>query len=135
MKLTISEAIEIGSKMGPQMFGQLRGPNNASCVVGAIRLAINYPNLYGVSVDATWPYYYKLVKTTVCPVCRKTSNILVHLNDDHRWSREAIAMFISTIEPAYIEQLTKGGHDGIERGHDSSSPIHAMGSVCDSILV
>lgn len=107
MKLSVklSEAIREGAKLRPQAFGAFF-KNGGSCAEGAAAEAVgcaynenarwepathlNQHNLYrGV--------YAALVKAP-CPVagCVRRPNT-AHLNDDHRWTREAIADWLEEL--------------------------------------
>jgi hypothetical protein len=47
------------------------------------------------------PEWTELSAKTLCPVCAEPDSVrrlITHLNDTHRWSREAIADWVATIE-------------------------------------
>ena len=95
------------SRRPEQAFGDYFKGQRASCALGAA-----YEGLYRLprQVEGARPtrdleWFFDCLEGTVrpCPVegCRKRlvlSAIIVHLNDVHRWSREAIA--------GWLEQLT-----------------------------
>lgn len=62
----------------------------AACAIGAAQL---------VGYDWTWIYDESLPQVA-CPTCRRSgfvtsvSAVIVHLNDSHRWTREAIADWV-----------------------------------------
>lgn len=80
----LTEAIRAGCKLRPiQGFGA-----DAACVLS--------------TANSVWPQYTLMpvpTHTTVggCPACRfEYGNTAAHLNDDHRWTREAIADWLDT---------------------------------------
>jgi hypothetical protein len=85
-----SEAIRLGCLIAPvQAFGGLGkrevGGVQTACVLMAIDLASN-------GSLATFQMF--AVAQMVCPECEQANSggrVMVHLNDDHRWSRERIA--------------------------------------------
>jgi hypothetical protein len=114
--MQLSEAIEKGAQLRPQAFGAYftgsTRTDACSCAIGAAyeatfkdmplahdgvvndfeRLAAHYPLLY----DDNKIY---------CPECAGAEvkqdnlcNILIHLNDDHRWTREEIAGYVRGFE-------------------------------------
>lgn len=113
--MKLSEAIRLGSMMKPQGFGDFyitpiwksNGPlgleiplHEASCALGAALDATDtddsdYPDAWNPLVDFR----------RQCPQCSTYQEIvwdvIVHLNDDHRWTRERIADWVEQIE---IEQ-------------------------------
>jgi hypothetical protein len=93
----LSDAIRKGSAQTIQCFGELWNlEKTEACAVGAAFLAINNETL-------DWPeaWVETLKRVPPCPSgqCDSgPSNPLVHLNDDHRWSRERIASFVALHE-------------------------------------
>jgi hypothetical protein len=110
--MRLSEAILLGSTIRPQTFGRVFD-THGSCAFGAaleaagakyqpegLSTADEFLN-YDVRKLWTW-----LVNSSEpCPDCGKVAGfgtrevIAAHLNDAHRWSRERIAEWVSTIEP------------------------------------
>ena len=89
-----SEAIRLGAMLKPQGFGRRFFPEDSACANEAACLAANVPQIWDFSLS--W-------KKVACPVCESTVENLAtivadHLNDRHRWTREAIADFVATIE-------------------------------------
>jgi hypothetical protein len=86
-----------------QAFGDYFKGRNASCALGAA-----YEGMYRLpdNADGTRPtkdleWFFDCLEGSVrrCPAegCKKTlslASILVHLNDEHRWSREDIASWL-----------------------------------------
>ena len=100
----LASFIRDGMKRRPdQAFGDYYQGKSASCALGAA-----YEAMYPLPADAAgtrptrdldW-FFHCLDTVKQCPGegCRKKislSAILVHLNDDHRWSREQIAEWLA----------------------------------------
>lgn len=110
--LKLSEAISLGAMLRPQAFGELVeeiAPGVfGTCAFGAAEEAISHDFEIGVA-DATseiasvYAVYGPLLKRwSLCPVCthgEEIAQIVHHLNDWHRWTRERIAEWVATIEP------------------------------------
>jgi hypothetical protein len=62
-------------------------------------------------IGPTWPWLQQ--QDRQCPVCScvrmvcRTDAMIVHLNDEHEWTREAIADWVETIEPAEVVKEEK----------------------------
>ncbi|MEZ5291931.1 MAG: hypothetical protein R2745_12670 [Vicinamibacterales bacterium] len=106
----LADAIRTGAERRPeQAFGDYFHGRHASCALGAA-----YEGMYRLPDDMEGrrptkdlEEYFDCLDGTIrrCPVdgCRKTlvlSAIIVHLNDDHRWDREAIAGWLAGTTPA-----------------------------------
>ena len=83
-----------------QAFGDYFSGQNASCALGAAYEAMyRLPRTPGRPTrDLDW-FFDCLDTVKACPAegCRKKlflAAIIVHLNDDHRWSREEIAQWL-----------------------------------------
>jgi len=100
--MKLSEAIRLGAMLNPQGFGHNRiyGPDGTkfTCALGAAEEA-GY-NFAGI---LTGPLvFHPPIK---CPACAcyfysEVPVMIVHLNDLHRWTREGIADWVATVEPA-----------------------------------
>lgn len=125
--MQLHEAIRLGSMLTPQIFGDvldvpifhvtLMGEDIAmagsfgTCALGAAAQAIGMLPTYEqwnseddifVSIDCMRDIFPVFSSGEYdCPVgsCDTQEKLIPHLNDDHRWSREAIADWIETIEP------------------------------------
>jgi hypothetical protein len=100
----LAEYIRAGSKRRPeQAFGEYYHGHSASCALGAA-----YEAMYRLPDDAQGrrptrdlDWFFDCLDTVKpCPQdgCRKRISLdalLVHLNDDHRWSRERIASWLA----------------------------------------
>ena len=98
----LAEAILTGVERRPrQSFGTYFGPEGGSCALGAA-----YDGVYRLpdAVRGTHPhrmdrFFHCLENVSKrCPAgCRKQvpiAALIVHLNDDHRWTREQIAAWL-----------------------------------------
>jgi len=101
--MKLSEAIRIGSKLSPQAFGELaerRGTILARCVWGA---AVAGAVSKGIDQQRHADEVFPIVKHLVsCPACEHPTTTIhltmIHLNDKHRWTREAIADWVEQFE-------------------------------------
>jgi len=105
----LAQFIRAGSERRPeQAFGDYYRGDRASCALGAA-----YEAMYRLPLDADGKrptrdldWFFDCLDTVKpCPVdgCRKRiylAALLVHLNDDHRWDREAIASWVAGTAPA-----------------------------------
>lgn len=95
--MKLSDAIRLGSMLKPQGFGGLRD-HVGTCALGAAEDAV------GMIWWVKFGSHPALMAT--CPACGDATtydsnlNTVAHLNDDHRWTREQIADWVATIEPA-----------------------------------
>lgn len=90
--MKLSDAIRLGAMMKPQAFNVFRN-DHGTCALGAASDAVG-----GVNIK-TFPIID--VDSAACPVCHQTwtttpqtsagGAAIVHLNDYHRWTREAVA--------------------------------------------
>lgn len=102
--MRLSEAIRLGALLRPQGFYWFFH-DFASCAQGAALEAVGVAyESHGGGHDlmrAHWLWADQ--QRASCPVCGHTSivrGVIAHLNNDHRWTREAIADFVATVEPA-----------------------------------
>lgn len=96
--MPLSTAIRLGAMLRRQCFGALRG-RDGTCALGAALDALGYPDCgFEITLDALVPWRAQ------CPVCACTAPVLacvLCLNDQHHWTREAIAEWVSTVEQAH----------------------------------
>jgi len=95
-QLELADAIQAGAQLRPQAFGAYFSEDGGSCALGAAyEGAYTLPN----DVRAIRPRLERLFDCLEnvrrrCPVgCRKRlplNAIILHLNDDHHWTREQI---------------------------------------------
>jgi hypothetical protein len=108
--MTLSEAIRLGSMLGPQIRGHLVGPDYSSCAIGPAMIAVGYHNPpTGWEIEALFPITASIVR---CPSCGDSHfclvGCIVHLNDAHRWTRGQIADWVETLEQASTIKAEKG---------------------------
>ena len=102
--MLLSMAIRIGSALRPQAFGPIF-KDGCSCTLGAALEGSNIQE-YSVSLLSVWKPIRKLFFCSnidgdalmKCPGCFKETPIIYiigeHLNDIHKWTREAIADWV-----------------------------------------
>lgn len=103
----LARAILAGaSRRGRQSFGAYFGPEGGSDALGAAYEGIyRLPeNMVGERPRRLDRFFHCLENTNRrCPEgCRKyiqTAALIVHLNDDHHWTREQIAHWLSDMTP------------------------------------
>lgn len=111
--MKLSEAIRLGSMLGPQLQGRTYGEhNNGTCALGAALLAIGITR-ESYSVALTYfpvtSYRVRLVDAPVhiesddASVCALT--VIRTLNDEYHWTREQIAAWVETIEPQTVAEV------------------------------
>jgi hypothetical protein len=107
--MRLSEAIKLGAMMKPQGFGVVdNGRNNKSCALLAAANAVGLKKLLFGNRHWPWPWMWTERTLARCPVrCEASADgayhvggLIAHLNDQHQWTREAIADWVATIEPA-----------------------------------
>ena len=96
--MKLSDAILLGSTLKPQGFGfgSTRPHLDRLCAFGAAYLALGM----GGAMSDLYPWLDNLDS---CPVCMERERIAWiisnHLNDEHRWTRERIALeFVRPLE-------------------------------------
>lgn len=107
--MKLSEAIRAGAKKRPQtfkaVFKNVPGLGVCSCALGAAYEALQghtTPDSYWAGIEQV--SNKKVLKQKVlCPVSNcveleTTGKLIEHLNDDHWWTREAIADWLEKIE-------------------------------------
>lgn len=98
--LRLSEAIKLGSMLRPQAFWE-NFTAIGSCAIGAGLEAVGKRWDYATSI---WPW---LNAPQACPECgvehERGGWVITHLNDIHHWTRERIADWVATVEPAEVE--------------------------------
>ena len=108
--MRLSEAIQLGAMMTSQAFRTLFKGDGA-CALGAALLAVGVaPEQAGRSVRKRWPWAFAV--NVNCPSCGRAHlvcQVIVHLNDDHRWTREKIGAWVAEIEPSQPPEDPPGG--------------------------
>ena len=105
----LAEAIHTGMRRRPeQAFGAYFEGRNSSCALGAAYDGLyRLPHEHGPLRPLHLERVFDCLENTLrhCPIdgCPKSlmlASVIVHLNDDHEWSREQIADWLQTI-PAF----------------------------------
>ena len=108
--MRLSEAIRLGAMMTSQAF-QALFTNDGACALGAALLAIGAaPDQALHSALNRWPWAFTV--SANCPSCGRSRcvfEVITHLNDAHRWTREQIARWIAGIEPTDLFPRPPGG--------------------------
>ena len=106
--MRLSEAMRLGAKVCPQAFGFTEDRDGGRCALGAA-FHTEFGNadwvtkVVGGRLSSTqnerWPVLAVMAEPP-CP-CRSTIQVewaVAHLNNDHKWSREAIAEWVEVVE-------------------------------------
>lgn len=108
--MKLSDAIRLGSMMKPQGFFSGVDSSGGSCAFGAALEAIGRQvgsMVLGVTHVEDWHdlFHGRTLASLPCG-CDPSSltnfvfGAVIHLNDQHQWTREAIADWVQTIEDA-----------------------------------
>jgi hypothetical protein len=111
-EVELAEAILTGASRRPlQSFDAYYGEEGGSCALGAAYEGIYHlpTHVEGRRPDKLYRFFHCLENVSRwCPVgCKKhipTGAMIVHLNDDHRWTREQIAAWVRGEEAAPAAQ-------------------------------
>ena len=98
--MRLSDAIQLGAMITSRAFRTLFKEDGA-CALGAALLAVGVSSEQArCAVRTRWPWAFAV--SVNCPSCgrsRLVCQLIVHLNDDHRWTREKIGTWVAGIEP------------------------------------
>ena len=118
----IGNLIREGSKLSPQRYGTFVSSfDGGTCALGALLRSLGYSGEeIMASVEVNWVGYLKrvfpvLAKREHCPATDHTIeegiqfyasrvDLVIHLNDMHRWKREEIALWLDVVESADVRQ-------------------------------
>src|SRR5262249_21818978 len=107
---------------------------DGACALGAAMLAVGVaPEQAGRSVRKWWPWAFAV--SVNCPSCgrsRLVCQVIVHLNDDHRWIREEIGAWVGGIEPSPPPTDPSGGTMGTAAWAPSTRR-HADTASCEEL--
>jgi hypothetical protein len=99
--MKLSDAILLSTTLFKQRYRSGVGEDGSRCaIIGAGFVNGVKSDLVGPST-ALWPWVWE--KRVSCPGCGKSGDALraiFCLNDNHHWTRERIAAWVATIEPA-----------------------------------
>jgi hypothetical protein len=105
--MELSEAIEMGSMLGKQVFGGYGSEYTGTCALGAAALAAGLRRGDGTpllaKLDKIFPILNKGVESPCCCFDGQKHSIaciIPHLNDYHEWTREQIARWVRSFEAA-----------------------------------
>ncbi len=130
--MRLSEAIRLGAMLRPQGFGDLwTSAGLRSCALGAALDAAGlheheHAKSQALLAIAAFPI---LDAAATCPSCARPAlvnvgAVVVHLNDYHHWTREAIADWVARIEERAA--TTPNGtlaHDAVPESSCSSTRV------------
>jgi hypothetical protein len=98
----LADFIRAGSSRGPQCFGSYFDERGGSCALGAVYEGVyDLPRSHGTLIPDHLERLFRCLDelTKQCPQeCGKRlplASMLVHLNDDHRLTRERIAEWLT----------------------------------------
>ena len=101
-QLELAEAIAAGAQRRPQAFGAYFSDDGGSCALGAVYDAVYHLPRHGKLIPDHLERLFRCLDevTKRCPHegCVKRlplAPMLVHLNDDHVWTRERIADWLT----------------------------------------
>ena len=128
--MKLSEAIRLGAMLRPQAFGDYTD-GVGTCAIGAACEA------YGVPLNADtellpWSELLEATDVATCPVCGVSGpfesdeafyGLIPHLNDDHRWAREAIADWVETIERAQEPHVPACDSSDVTQGQAETTAV------------
>ena len=113
------EAMLKGAKMGPQLFNEQRDGRGGSCAYGALILGLDGPVEYAIDEPCLIWSFPELAYPCACPAgpCASYTSgqtlyknapgilqdVIVHLNNDHMWSRQRIAEWLANRELKFKE--------------------------------
>jgi hypothetical protein len=145
--MKLSEAIRLGALLRRQGFGNyfdVVPGAEGSCAMGAALEACGYDReqvaLRGRPtelLESLWPWAG--AHETTCPIaCERWAQdygmrtdavraVIAHLNDHHRWTRERIADWVATVEPADPEVATSLDGDSHHESVDAVDPVDGLG--------
>ena len=98
--MKLSEAIRLGAMLRPQALGATRTVEG-SCALGAALEAVGDATMY-MAAASIWPWLRDFQRHPVAGYMMGISCIR-SLNDSFGWTREQIADWVATVEPAIVE--------------------------------
>ena len=115
--MKLSTLIIEGSRLTDQAFGLYIAfdlPRNKTCALGAAQYAWHVVHGRPASEMLSEFYstlrdYYDVSPCSCYALRGNIYDIITHLNDVHRWSREAIALWVEQVEPKIEEASDANG--------------------------
>lgn len=97
--MRLSDAIRLGAMLKPQAVGTTKGDGGQSCALQAACESVGVASIW--DIQACYAAFPVLMDWAQCPECRDTFMLdatVIHLNDEHHWTRERIADWVQTLE-------------------------------------
>jgi hypothetical protein len=106
--MKLSEAISLAAMLTPQAITHFIDDTGGRCAWASAFDAVGHPSR-PMYMDEEWKWTRRIVNCPLCKVMESVAATIVHLNAGHRWTRQRIAEWISTIEPT--EQTSPDGEE------------------------
>ena len=137
--LKLSEAIRLGAMTGPQTIGALRR-GDSTCALGAAYRAAGLlsKGRYRVRIEVAVETFPALrTRVGACPHCALCAlddigHAVVHLNDVHGWTRERIADWVATVEPAETPDAADDSRNARAVREDCGIPVLSIRASASS---
>lgn len=132
--MKLSDAILLGSTMRPQIHGRL-SDGVGTCAMGAafdgvgiLDVIMSYRFEWKDLIESQFPGAYSdrkyscpcegSARRTECSALRSLTWMVVHLNDDHFWTRERIASWVASVEPQEVLEVGEANqeHEDVGQG-------------------
>ena len=114
-EIELAEAILTGIERRPtQSFGSYFGPNGGSCALGARTKAstccrpTRTTPCHGVSIGSSIAWRTRRAVTGGLQEADSDRRVIVHLNDDHEWTREMVAAWLREIQSRRVKSWPDG---------------------------
>lgn len=127
--MKLSDAILLGSTMRPQIHGRL-SDGEGTCAMGAASdavgvldavLSAKYGNERMALIESRFPGICSggryscpcggSARRTECPDLCSLGPMVMHLNDDHFWTRERIASWVASVEPQEVLEVGEANQE------------------------
>jgi len=101
LRVSFPEAMRAGARLGRKLNGSYIA-GNSSCALGAVGLAMGFGDNNSnedtgiAAARLNKRYVEKCPGTATCHEGYTVQSTVIHLNDNHRWSRERIADWLET---------------------------------------
>jgi hypothetical protein len=137
-KMRLVDAIILGSTNSKQAFGQFEDLDGSRCTLGAAlaavgRPCVGLPRKIVKEVEKEWPHVMQMIGNFNCPACPQQhallGSLIVHLNDQHFWSREKIAEYITQFEPDQPEAKPMPAPDAEAEPEPVTVPVQSPSTV------
>lgn len=116
--MKLSDAIRLGAMLRPQVRGDYFFAGG-SCAMGAAAEACGIVSSRDPRLLAFEEKTRCDLALLLCPACgapsRTGTNVVIHLNDLHHWTREQIADWVETVEPKDAPVPVSPALDAVDR--------------------